>query len=167
MSLTFTPKIAEIREWVEVSLEMWKSYSFSHSNQISSKTRTHSRILTRFRVKIELTLAFWRPGHARMREWGCFFHPRSMLHSPVFGDIVSKKKTFPENSPSVGTRPIWPPKLKRYAFFIKHGPSVPHGRRFLRVALWLPLSMRAVSGFFYFCKSHTFPFFVPVSVFFA
>ena len=56
---------------------------------------------------------------------------------------------------------------KNMFFLAKHGPSVPRGRRPLRVPLLLPLSMRPVPWFFYFCNTHTFSFLVPVSVFFA
>ena len=55
----------------------------------------------------------------------------------------------------------------KHAFFKKHGPSVPRGRRPLRVALLLPLCMRRVPRFFYFCNTHTFSFLGPVPGFFA
>ena len=52
-------------------------------------------------------------------------------------------------------------------FFKKHGPPVPRGRRLLRVALMMQLSMRPVPAFFDFCILQTYWFFNPVSVFFA
>ena len=52
-------------------------------------------------------------------------------------------------------------------FFTKHGPPVPRGRRLLRVALMMQLSMRPVPAFFDFCILQTYWFFNPVSVFFA
>ena len=56
---------------------------------------------------------------------------------------------------------------KKHIFFkVKRSYKV-RGRRPLRVPLLLPLSMRPVSGFFYFCNTHTFSFLGPVSGFFA
>ena len=45
----------------------------------------------------------------------------------------------------------------------KHKTRLPRGRRPLRVALLLQLSLRPVLGSFYCCKLHTFSFFIPVS----
>ena len=56
--------------------------------------------------------------------------------------------------------------MKKRFFKVKRSYTV-RGRRPLRVPLLLPLSMRIVSGFFYFCNTHTFSFLGPVSGFFA
>ena len=98
-------------------------------------------------------------------------------HSPghVLKKVCKKAKETRDtaNSASSGTLQSWHRAsrfkyklekscffLKKYVFCKKHGRSVPRGRRPLRVALLLPLSMRVVSGFFYFCKLQTFYFFV-------
>ena len=48
---------------------------------------------------------------------------------------------------------------KKHVFFTKHVPPLPRGRRLLRVALMMPLSMRPVSGisqFAFYKLSHFF-----------
>ena len=111
--------------------------------------------------------------------WGCY---RSLSGNRVgprggcfFGEVLWKSKGYsghgqfgllrdaPRLAPRVQLLSIFEKStffLKKTRFFSKkHGPSVPRGRRPLRVPLLLPLSMRALAGRFYFCKLHTFSFF--------